>query len=239
MSLKGTQIPGGFIPRFALLLAVSIAAAGAWAAAPGDGSEWGNSGATPLPQADSGGANCGGDARVCSWWWPVVAASNADDQEIWGNRGMVFGCWQEPDSVIVVGDPPPKDTIWAMKQIGCEFRTVLFAKGKSVIGPEGKVTIDALIEALKAHPDATVVINGHASDEGTDEANMELGQMRADAVARYMIEHGIARERIASVSRGESQPAVPNDNEANRKLNRRVEFETTLPATECVGVEVR
>jgi outer membrane protein OmpA-like peptidoglycan-associated protein len=44
-----------------------------------------------------------------------------------------------------------------------------------------------------------------------------------------MVQQGIAPERLNTVSKGESEPAVPNDTEPNRKLNRRAVFDISLP----------
>jgi OOP family OmpA-OmpF porin len=54
--------------------------------------------------------------------------------------------------------------------------------------------------------------------------NMALSQRRADAVRDYAIAQGIQPERITTKAYGETMPAVPNTDEANRKLNRRITF---------------
>jgi len=86
-----------------------------------------------------------------------------------------------------------------------------------------------LVAALKEQPDVTVVIHGHTCDAGPAQANLALAERRADTVKRYMVEHGIDGERLTTNPWGESDPALPHDSEANRRLNRRVEFETTFP----------
>ena len=53
---------------------------------------------------------------------------------------------------------------------------------------------------------------------------MALGQRRADVVKAYMIQMGIAPSRIQTMSKGESEPAMPNTSERGRKPNRRAEF---------------
>jgi OOP family OmpA-OmpF porin len=108
------------------------------------------------------------------------------------------------------------------------FNNVLFDFDKAVLKPEGKAVVDQVVAEMKAHGSDTVVVNGHTCDLGSDEYNMGLGQRRADAVKSYMVENGIDAGRITSTSLGESQPAVPNDGAANRKLNRRAAFDITI-----------
>ena len=81
---------------------------------------------------------------------------------------------------------------------------------------------------MKAHAGDTVLIEGHTCDLGSDAYNMALGQRRADSVKTYMTEKGIDAGRLTAKSFGETTPAVPNTDEANRKLNRRAEFKITI-----------
>ena len=79
----------------------------------------------------------------------------------------------------------------------------------------------AVIELTRWYSD-TITIEGHTCDIGTSEYNSTIGLMRAEAVADYLVQKGIARERITVISHGETRPVVPNDSDDNRALNRRV-----------------
>ena len=105
------------------------------------------------------------------------------------------------------------------------FPRMLFDFDKVTIRPDTKAELDKLVAQLKSHPEDSIVVEGHTCDLGSDESNMALGQRRADAVKAYLVEQGIDESRVTTMSCGESQPAVPNDSEANRKLNRRVGFQ--------------
>lgn len=187
-----------------------------------DLSWWGLSGATPVPIKDP--------VRTGCWWWPTEPASNANDQELWGNRGVVYNI-----TCPVAVTPPPsegpkvppkeKPTVEEWKPV---FNNVLFDFDKAVLKPEGRVVADEVVAGLKAHPNNTIVVEGHTDNVGSDEYNMGLGQRRADAVKRYLVEQGIAPERIETKSFGESQQAVPNDSPGNRALNRRVVFKISI-----------
>ena len=187
-----------------------------------DMSWWGNTGSTPDPVADSKG-------RSGYWWWPKEAKSNADDGELWGNRGIVYHAWEKPAPKVEDKIEPPK-TIEQPKVVrtAVVLNSVLFDFDKAVLKPEGKVEVDKLVAELKKYGKDTVVVEGHTCNVGADAYNMGLGQRRADSVKKYMVEQGIDAGRIQTVSFGESKPAVPNDSAANRKLNRRVVFRQTV-----------
>ncbi|MBX3176960.1 MAG: OmpA family protein [Candidatus Hydrogenedentes bacterium] len=188
-----------------------------------DMSWWGNTGATPEPTADTKG-------RSGYWWWPKEPASNANDGELWGNRGIVYHSpWQKPMVEEETKPPaPPVEQQPAPSRTAIVLNNVLFDFDKSNLKPEGKAELDKLIAEMQKFPGDTVVVIGHTDSIGTDAYNMALGQRRADSVAAYLSANGIDASRIATKSMGESQPAVPNDTRANRALNRRAEFEITL-----------
>ena len=104
----------------------------------------------------------------------------------------------------------------------------MFDLGKAVLKPEGKAEVDKVVSDMKKYAKDTLVITGHTDDSGSPESNMALGQRRADAVKKYMVEQGIAEGRITAKSVGETQPPAANDNEANRKLNRCAVFDVTV-----------
>ena len=77
---------------------------------------------------------------------------------------------------------------------------------------------------LRANPNATVVIEGHADRRGTDDYNQRLSQRRAEAVRRFLIAQNVEARQIEAVPLGERKPAEDATNEAAYARNRRVEF---------------
>ncbi|WP_025663718.1 OmpA family protein [Aquimarina megaterium] len=77
---------------------------------------------------------------------------------------------------------------------------------------------------INKYPDKSVIITGHTDDVGEEEANLWFGQQRANNVREYLISQGIAKDKIIALSKGESNPIVPNDNEENKAKNRRIEI---------------
>ena len=75
-----------------------------------------------------------------------------------------------------------------------------------------------------------VVLGGHTDSGGNDQANLRASRARAEAVAAWLVEHGVADHRIEVVAFGEQNPIAPNalpdgtPNEKGRRANRRVEL---------------
>ena len=67
-------------------------------------------------------------------------------------------------------------------------------------------------------------IEGHADATGVPETNWKLSGERAVAVKRYLMQSGIAPDRIETQGFGSTRPIASNATEAGRRLNRRIEF---------------
>jgi outer membrane protein OmpA-like peptidoglycan-associated protein len=102
---------------------------------------------------------------------------------------------------------------------------VHFATGKDKILPDSFPVLQAVAEALIAEPEIKKVsIEGHTDDRGGHDFNMDLSQRRTQSVRTWLIEHGVAPDRLEAHGLGETQPLMPNATEAGRAKNRRVEF---------------
>lgn len=101
---------------------------------------------------------------------------------------------------------------------------ILFAFDSSVIRESAKPTLAKVARALANNPDESLYVAGHTCDIGTDEYNQGLSERRAAAVKEYLTNSGISSDRITTEGFGESDPLVPNESEAARQLNRRVEL---------------
>ena len=92
------------------------------------------------------------------------------------------------------------------------------------LSTESLARLDRLAEALRAHPDARILVSGNCDDRGTEEYNFALGQERAAAAKRYLVDLGIAPQRIELVSGGEERPVDPREADEAWAANRRDEF---------------
>ena len=97
--------------------------------------------------------------------------------------------------------------------------------------------MDKLADTLRKAKNWKLDIAGHTDDKGSDEYNLKLSQNRANAVKDYLVNSGVESELITAQGFGESKPIVPNDNDANRERNRRVEFKITKPNNEVITIK--
>jgi peptidoglycan-associated lipoprotein len=77
---------------------------------------------------------------------------------------------------------------------------------------------------LKGSTDLSIRLEGHASEEGTREYNITLGERRGNSIAMFLMANGVARSQIEVISYGEERPAVQGSTESDRAKNRRVEI---------------
>ena len=84
--------------------------------------------------------------------------------------------------------------------------------------------LDSLSQFLVAHPTLEARITGHTDNKGNERHNVTLSMQRAEAVALYLINSGVRRERIFVEGLGSTRPIRRNDTEEGRSKNRRVEI---------------
>ena len=81
-----------------------------------------------------------------------------------------------------------------------------------------------IVELLKKHPNAHLIIEGHTDSVGSFKANKTLSKMRANAVKNYLVASGITESNIETIGYGELKPIGSNLTAEGRKSNRRVEI---------------
>lgn len=100
---------------------------------------------------------------------------------------------------------------------------ILFETNSSNLQPVARANIESLVKILNKYPDTNILIEGDTDNTGTHEYNQKLSERRAQAVADYQKNLGIAGARITTVGLGETNPVASNDTAYGRQLNRRVE----------------
>jgi OOP family OmpA-OmpF porin len=96
--------------------------------------------------------------------------------------------------------------------------TVLFRQGTAELLPDGLPALNQLAAELKARPTLKVRIAGHTDRIGEPEKNQALSEQRAEAVKAYLVNLGVAAERIRTVGYGDSRPLQPSPNARNRRV---------------------
>jgi peptidoglycan-associated lipoprotein len=98
-----------------------------------------------------------------------------------------------------------------------------FGVSKAALSPEAQARLDAFVEKLKTdNRNVYVEVQGHTDATGPKDYNYKLGEQRAEVVRRYLNQHGVALNRISTISYGPDSPAAPNNDKAGRQANRRV-----------------
>lgn len=77
---------------------------------------------------------------------------------------------------------------------------------KYTLRPESVTALDELVKLLNENPNVTIELSAHCDYKGSSEYNKTLSQKRAEAVVNYLIEHGIARDRLSPVGYGKEKP---------------------------------
>ena len=98
---------------------------------------------------------------------------------------------------------------------------------RSDLRPDARANLDAKVPVLLANSNVTIRIAGHADERGSSEYNLALGQRRAAAAKRYLVERGVAESRVETTSFGEERPVCTESNDGCWSQNRRDEFEIT------------
>ncbi|MCJ8500534.1 peptidoglycan-associated lipoprotein Pal [Desulfatitalea alkaliphila] len=101
---------------------------------------------------------------------------------------------------------------------------VHFDFDSSALTPRAQQVLRAKAEYLRANSALRVVIEGHCDERGTAAYNMALGERRADSAKAFLVNLGIAENRIGTISYGEERPIDPRSNEEAWAKNRRAQF---------------
>ena len=100
---------------------------------------------------------------------------------------------------------------------------IQFALNSAELSESSKTNLTELAETLKKYDDTNILIEGHTDVTGTREYNMTLSDKRAESVADFLKDLGVAGKRMTTEGYGPDQPLADNDSEYGRQQNRRVE----------------
>jgi OOP family OmpA-OmpF porin len=117
---------------------------------------------------------------------------------------------------------------------------VMFDTGTANLRPESDVVLEVVEDYLNQEKNVNILrIEGHTDADGEAEANYDLSQRRAMAVAQWLVAKGIDCKRLLPVGFGESEPIADNKTEEGKAQNRRVDFikasENGKPVTDDKG----
>ena len=94
--------------------------------------------------------------------------------------------------------------------------------------------LDEVAAFAEKHPDAVLNVNGYCSKVGSYAYNLKLSQQRAESVAQYLEQHGVARDRMVLKGHSYEDPIASNTTPQGRFQNQRVEINSTIKVEKTV-----
>ncbi len=83
---------------------------------------------------------------------------------------------------------------------------IFYDYDKATLRPESEKSLDELVKLLNENPNVTIELSAHADYRGSAAYNKGLSQRRAESVVAYLIDHGIAKDRLTPVGYGKEKP---------------------------------
>lgn len=105
-----------------------------------------------------------------------------------------------------------------------QLRAIQFVQSKAELLPDAMPALEQLLTFMQSKPTAEIELSGHTDNQGDFDENLRLSKQRVDIVKAYLVQNGIAANRITTRGYGPTRPIASNKSEATRQLNRRVEL---------------
>lgn len=102
---------------------------------------------------------------------------------------------------------------------------IFYEFDRADLTPESTESLDKLVVMMDENPNITIELSAHCDYRGNDEYNQRLSQRRAESVVRYLIQNGVAEDRLTAVGYGESRPKVITKKLAETLLADSIEIE--------------
>jgi outer membrane protein OmpA-like peptidoglycan-associated protein/opacity protein-like surface antigen len=137
------------------------------------------------------------------------------------NEPETFNDYQDNDGC---PDQKPKPPLSFQPGKRLILDNISFQSGKTFLTEKTMKELDKVIETLKIQPEIKIEIRGFTDSRGKASYNLNLSQLRAEAVRDYVINYGISFDRLKPIGYGEADPVATNKTAAGRVKNRRIEF---------------
>ena len=107
------------------------------------------------------------------------------------------------------------------------LQTVHFAYDSFSLDGENKAALKANSEIMKGHGNVKIQIEGHCDQSGGIQYNIALGEKRANAVKKFLVDMGVSADRVTTISFGKERPVDTGTGDAAAAKNRRANFVIT------------
>ena len=151
---------------------------------------------------------------------PVEGCADRDADTIPDN---IDNCPEVPGTMEYFGCPAYKKVVVQRDMLQLRDK-LYFALDEAVLEPESLPILDEVAQVLTDNPGFRVQVEGHTDTTGGEGHNQTLSERRAEVVVRYLVDKGVAADRLKSKGFSSSQPLDTNTTTAGRDNNRRVEF---------------
>ncbi|MCM8762834.1 MAG: OmpA family protein [Candidatus Omnitrophica bacterium] len=174
------------------------------------------------------------DPRGGYWWWPTQPGS----AKPWGNRGYIYLykiIYDYKEEELPAAKPGELRPSLLIKKIIKNVK-IYFDFDKSDLRPDHTPILESAVNTLKRNPSADILITGNCDIRGPESYNLKLGRRRAEAVKAFLVDKGIAENRIRIVSRGKLDAVAPITDLVGMQKDRNAQFviaeveEVMLPA---------
>lgn len=122
-------------------------------------------------------------------------------------------------------DPDVAEYVRNQEQRRNMMTQVHFEHDQYDLAPEMRARLDDLLEYMKSLPNARIMLAGHTDSVGNEDYNMQLSEMRAQEVRKYLLKKNFPANRILAKWFGPHKPAASNATPEGRYANRRVNLE--------------
>ena len=189
----------------------------------------GEAGVAPdgCPPPDEDGDGIVGTADAC----PAEAGVAPDgcpprDPDGDGIESAADKCPEQPESANGFDDEDgcPDELPAAVREFSGVIEGIVFDNAKATIKPASEPVLARAVALLQEYPQLKLEIVGHTDNRGRREANVKLSEERAAAVRKWLVDRGIAEDRLAARGAGPDSPIADNGTNAGRAKNRRIEF---------------
>lgn len=131
-------------------------------------------------------------------------------------------------NVTVEMDPVSAEIVEVDGKSMIMIENIYFDFDRATIKPESKISLNKIVKVLNDNPDMRIEVNAHTDIRGSDYYNLQLSKRRAASTMKYLIQSGIASNRLISQGYGEKEPIIDcmskECTDAEHELNRRIEF---------------
>ncbi len=128
----------------------------------------------------------------------------------------------EGDKIVFVDAPAMQKSLNDTGRVN--LYGIQFDLDRDIVKPASQPTLDEMTKLMRASPQLRLQVVGHTDAQGDDAHNKDLSQRRSVAVIAALVKAGVDPRRLTTRGAGASEPIAPNDNEAGRAKNRRVEL---------------